>query len=183
MHALGNNLDGTPPYRLIASVKQSCPCCCTEGKIRTLFCALQVYYYFCKMKRFITFLISVFVLLIAVHPVFAFHFCSGKLASVGITSLNTSRCCSETSSDNTSEKFIKAACCHTSVLELSTDDYLQQDAYPQTQPLCVWVFTRVQSLVADLVFDSDSTPPCGAPPGCFYTGGRDLLMRFCVYLI
>lgn len=136
------------------------------------------------MKRLVTILISVFVLLIAVHPVLAFHFCSGKFASIEVPSHQTSECCSETSSDNTSDQFvIQGTCCHTSVFELSTDNYLQQGSYQQTVPASVWIFAYVQSLVADIVLDSSTSPKRGAPPTYLCTEGRDLLTRFCVYII
>lgn len=136
------------------------------------------------MRRLVTIWICFFVLLIAVHPVLAFHFCSGKLASVEALSQETSECCSKASSENMShEHVIGSTCCHTFVVELSTDDYLQQDSNRQTVSFSVFAFVYASNFVADIVFDSIFSTKRGAPPVYFCTEGRDLLTRFCVYII
>lgn len=134
------------------------------------------------MKRLITILLSVLVLLIAVQPVLAFHFCSGRLASIEVLSQGASGCCPETSSD-TNKQVIGSDCCHTSVVELSTDDYLQQDSNQQIVPFSVLAFVYVRTLIADFTFDSVLSSKREAPPVYLFTEGRDLLTRFCVYII
>lgn len=134
------------------------------------------------MKRLTALWISLLVLLIAVQPVFAFHFCSGKLASVEMSSQTTSGGCSNPSPDDTKEH-IGSSCCHTSVVELSTDDYVQQDTNPQIVPFSVWAFIYVKSIFTDVALDSVSLSKRKVPPVSVYKEGRDVLTRFCVYII
>lgn len=152
---------------------------------RLNYCYSRIISYLCKMKRIYTILVSVLVLLIAVQPILAFHFCSGHLASIEISSLDgASGCCSDTSSDNISnEQIIGGSCCHTSVFELKTDNYLQQDKDQQVLPFSVLTFIYVRNIVADIVSESTFTSKPKNSPVYLLTKGREILMRFCVYII
>lgn len=128
--------------------------------------------------------IFVLVLLIAIQPVLAFHFCSGRLASVEVPSPVDPGCCPVSSSDHASDKQLMGdTCCHTSVVELSTDDYVRQDTLQKDVPFSVLVFLYARSVVADILFNSISSSERKAPPVYLNKVGRDVITRFCVYII
>lgn len=128
--------------------------------------------------------ISLLVLLIAVQPVLAFHFCSGHLASVEVPSPVDPGCCPVSSSDHTSDRqLIGDTCCHTSVVELSTDDYTRQETLQKDVPFSVLTFLYARSIVVDILFDSISSSERMAPPVYINKVGRDVITRFCVYII
>lgn len=152
---------------------------------RLNYCYSRIISYLCEMKRIYTILVSVLVLLIAVQPILTFHFCSGTLASIEISSSDeASGCCSDSSSDNTSnEQIIGGSCCHTSVLNIKTDNYLQQDKDQQVVPFSVLTFIHVRNIVADIVSEPTLSSKRKNPPVYLLTEGREILMRFCVYII
>ncbi len=99
-----------------------------------------------------------------------------------MSSQATSGCCSNLSPDDTKE-YIGGSCCHTSVVELSTDDYVQQDTNPQVVPFSVFAFIYVKSIFTDTALDSISLSKRKVPPVYVYKEGRDFLTHFCVYII
>lgn len=138
------------------------------------------------MNRITAILLSIFVLLLAAHPAVLLHFCSGDLASVSIMkSQTTPECCSD--EQNQDEVLIQMDddCCQNYTIELSTDDYTPQSSISQIDLqgfhhlACLYAFVIVFGGVTESHLPSeykDRHP-------ILYKTGRDVLSRFCVYII
>lgn len=134
-----------------------------------------------------TLLAIVFVLLIALHPVVAFHFCSDSLVSLELNTPDIRNCCSDKDpiQQDTQNDHIDSECCHTSVLELSTDNFLTQHDQGHIDILKSFscTFLLVKNIFLETI-DRD----CLALKRKFlfehfYETGRVLLTRICVYII
>lgn len=140
------------------------------------------------MKRTTTLFLIAFVLLLAIHPVVLFHFCSGSINSVQILSeQETTQCCEkESSSDRASSlSQIENKCCHTSVLELSTDDYLQHHTNQRAELLKSFdfIFLYASVLLSETTNADILSSKHRLSPEIVYETGRELLTRICIYRI
>lgn len=79
------------------------------------------------MRKNVSILLMTIMLIVAVHPVFAIHFCEGKLESVKIFDNLDTGCASgmdtNVARDNNTLQHIEKSCCFTRHLHLNTDDY------------------------------------------------------------
>ncbi len=139
-----------------------------------------------SMKKIAAILLSVFVLLLAVHPAVMFHFCSGDLASVSITKPHSmSGCCSDGSKHDMAPIFIEKYCCQNYTFELSTDDYTPQSHISQIdfQGFHHLVFLYTYATTLDRVAELRLPSEYRDRHLIGYETGRDVLSRFCVYII
>lgn len=138
------------------------------------------------MNRITAILLSIFVLLLAAHPAVLLHFCSGDLASVSVVESQTmSGCCPDEQSQDATSIQIGNTCCHDYTIELSTDDYTPPSHHSQVDLqefhhlVALYAFATVFGRVAESPLPSeykDRRP-------ILYETGRDVLSRFCVYII
>lgn len=137
------------------------------------------------MNRTAAILITLLVLLVAVQPVLAFHFCSGRLVSVEVaTENNVNTCCSGTQHSGTSgDNIIKGTCCHTTIATLSADNYVHQEARQQTIPLSISTIISAGNILSGLISEPAVSTWHNTPPGYLPATGKDHLVRFCVYII
>ncbi|MDR2858881.1 MAG: hypothetical protein LBV64_00590, partial [Mediterranea sp.] len=87
------------------------------------------------MKRILSIFLILVMLTAGAHPVFAIHFCGGKLHSVSLmTNESVKPCCDESAaadalySGHTGSLLTEshASCCHIQEVQISTDDYQRQ---------------------------------------------------------
>lgn len=139
------------------------------------------------MKRTTTLLTLVLVLLIAVHPVVAFHFCSDSLASVQLSPQDIQSCCPDKKSahSDTKQSHIDSQCCHTSVVELSTDSFLTQHNQEHTDIVksFSYTFLIVKNIFLETIDRDYLALRHKHLSEHFYETGRVLLTRICVYII
>lgn len=138
------------------------------------------------MNRITVILLSIFVLLLAAHPAVLLHFCSGNLSSISVMESPTmSGCCSDEL--NQDEILIPMGddCCQDYIIKLSTDDYTPQSHISQIDLpgfhhlIFLYTFATVFDCVAESRLPSDYK---NLHPSLLKTG-RDVLSRFCVYII
>lgn len=137
------------------------------------------------MNRITAILLSLFVLLVAAHPAVLLHFCSGSLASVRVMESETmSGCCLDEQNQDETSIQMDGDCCHDYTLELSTDDYTppsnlsQVDLQEFHDLVALYAFVIVFDRVAvSLPSEYEDRHPI------LYHTGRDVLSRFCVYII
>lgn len=136
------------------------------------------------MKRSVTLVIFVLLLLIAVQPALVFHFCSGRLAAMDIPLLEVeSDCCFGMSTEDSQDgAVISKTCCHSSILELSTDDYVRQNTDQPVVPL-VLLFIYSKNFIAVSGTEPTVSSEFIDSSLCLPTEGRSLLSRFCIYII
>lgn len=139
------------------------------------------------MNRALSILFLLLALIISVQPVSAFHFCGGELASVEFFKSNeaASCCCSDDSpAQRRGTEFSHSGCCHTVVIESSTDDYgsVSVDKLSQLPQPTFMLFAKPgvaysfgDSYISDIKFN--------APPELLPTTGRELLTRICTLII
>ncbi|KAA6339807.1 hypothetical protein EZS27_012284 [termite gut metagenome] len=147
------------------------------------------------MRRIISILLIFVVLMAGAHPVFAIHFCGGKLYSVGLMTNESVRpCCGENAATDTSysghtESLLftesHTSCCHIQKVQISTDDY-QRQAQLNTPPVLpafdsAWIILNYisnwiepdKSLIIQHLF----------PPGGLSRQNIDVLASICIYRI
>jgi hypothetical protein len=147
------------------------------------------------MKRIISILL-IFVMLIAgAHPVFAIHFCGGKIYSAGLmTNESDGLCCGEGAADDASYSGhteslsvteSHASCCHIQKIPFSTDEY-QQRAQLNTFPVLpafggAWIVLNY--LLNRIEPDNSLILRHFFPPGGLHNQCIDVLASMCVYRI
>ena len=129
------------------------------------------------MKRVVSIIVILLLTLTAVQPSVVFHFCKGKLHSVGIVKGELPPpCCGEKHKN----------CCSNEILKIATDDFqIQQDRQMEIFPLVV---NPVLFIINDYFFTWDqsqglSQPPPNFPPGGLARHNIDLLTLICIYRI
>lgn len=138
------------------------------------------------MKRTATLLSLLLVLLIAVHPVVAFHFCSDSLASVQLYSPDLTGCCSDEGAfeRETAQSYIDRDCCHTALVELAADHFVQHSTQVFTElPAFTYIFLLVNNTFLETITGDSLALICKEPPRSLYKTGRAILTRICVYII
>lgn len=138
------------------------------------------------MKRITTILLSVFVLLLAIHPVVMFHFCSGNLDSISVMeSQTTSGCCLDEQNQDEASIQIGDNCCQDFAFELTTDDYTPQNNISQVDFPVFYHLIFLDTFATSFDRVAESCLPSEYKNGhlFLYETGRDVLSRFCVYII
>lgn len=140
------------------------------------------------MNRILSISLLVLASLIAMQPALAFHFCSDKLASVEFLEMQEEGSVScpgdHLPAQDAIEFSVEKSCCHTSVAQLSTDEYDRQDSGSQVPVIKSIDFLYIKDLVVSLLADgviSSQTP--FAPPEHWFVTGRAILTRICVFII
>lgn len=149
------------------------------------------------MKKVISVALMVLMLLVAVHPVLAMHYCGGKLRSFAYAGNGSPACCKamshhsfeeqdeESSGLKHSSGFLSRTCCHNQVLELATDDF---SAQTQSLSLTDEHSASIVAWITCLVL----YPALGSPnqdkvtyfqPGGLQQSGSDFLAYLCTYRI
>ena len=138
------------------------------------------------MKRFTTILLLTIALLTALHPVVAFHYCSGNLASMEFFTQESSCCCySDTDLNRLQENVIhEKDCCNTVSLDIATDDYLVvgKTVIPAFFSNCFICLLPNELPYLNFDMVEYSIIP-RAPTEYILSTGREILSRICVYLI
>ncbi|KAA6333511.1 hypothetical protein EZS27_018084 [termite gut metagenome] len=147
------------------------------------------------MRRIISILLILVMLVAGAHPAFAIHFCGGKLHSVGLmTSESVRPCCGENTAadalysgqrESLSVTESHTSCCHIQKVQISTDDY-QRQAQLNTPPVLpafdsAWIILNYisnwiepdKSLIIQHLF----------PPGGLSRQNIDVLASICIYRI
>jgi len=140
------------------------------------------------MKRTLSILFTVLTMLVVVHPVMAFHYCSGNLAAVKLfKSQEMHACCcadTEASQHDELEKSVQAQCCHTTVVEFSAGDFeytgIERVSQPDQSTSCYFA-TLTTSEISDDCFANYTI--AYAPPEHFFITGREILTRICTFII
>lgn len=138
------------------------------------------------MKRITAILLSMFVLLLAIHPAIMLHFCSGNLASISIMESQTmSGCCPDEQNQDEASIQIGDNCCQDYTFELSIDDYTPQSNISQVdfQVFYHLIFLNTFATSFDCVAESRLPSEYKNGHPILYETGRDVLSRFCVYII
>lgn len=140
------------------------------------------------MNRILSISLLVLASLIAMQPVLAFHFCSDKLASVELLDVQE-KDCGTCSGDHQPmrdqiEFSVDKSCCHTSVAQLSTDEYDRQDSGSQVPVVKSIDFLYIKDLIISLLAGGIiSSQITSAPPEHSFVTGRMILARICVFII
>jgi hypothetical protein len=139
------------------------------------------------MKRAISFFLLMLVMLIAVQPSLALHFCRGQLRSVAIGQSSKS-CCGkamEMEMEN-QENAISNKCCSTYTIKIATDDF-----QPSAQQSIIEIQQQIQHPVLFLCESLLKGNEPGAslsfkhffPPGGLARYSVDLLTSICIFRI
>ncbi|MDR2057943.1 MAG: hypothetical protein LBP83_06635 [Dysgonamonadaceae bacterium] len=143
------------------------------------------------MKKAIALFLLAVMMLTALQPALALHFCQGKLRSVAIGRVQKS-CCEtamespfKTRSDNAGNTLYRPinTCCSTYVVELSTDNFqspVQQSINDFRQPVFNSVLFSAETLLKGVDFAISLS--C-FPPGGPVRTGADLLTVICIFRI
>lgn len=117
------------------------------------------------MKKQLSIVLSLLMIVIVAHPSLAMHFCGSGLADVKVMtdSEKQSCCCAESGTHSHATAPDAKNCCHTNVVSLDTDDY-QSVASPSIPvPVDCVLLALFTSLVEQPV--SEQTTAYVAPPG------------------
>ncbi|KAA6349932.1 hypothetical protein EZS27_002671 [termite gut metagenome] len=147
------------------------------------------------MKRILSIFLILVMLTAGAHPVFAIHFCKGKLHSVSLmTNKSVKPCCGESAaadapySGHTESLLVTeshASCCHIQEVQISTDDY-QRQAQLNTIPVLpafesAWII--LNGISNRIEPDNSSTIRHLFPPGGLNKQNLDVLASICIYRI
>lgn len=127
------------------------------------------------MKRTISFITLIGLLLTAAQPSIAFHYCKGELHSVSFVKKDLPKsCCEKNSSGCCSDKVLKVKTDSFSIHHADTD--IQAPAFPQPVFFAVnddLIFPCENNLLLQQVF----------PPGGLARYGAEMRHLFCIYRI
>ena len=133
------------------------------------------------MKKQLSIVLSLLMIVIVVHPFFAMHFCGPVLSEVVImndTGMNS--CCEESGNHSHSAALEAKDCCHTHVVSLDTDEYQSVTTPSIPVPADCVLLALFTSLVEQPVFKQISAYT--APPGVVMAD--DVSLPFiCIYRI
>jgi hypothetical protein len=100
------------------------------------------------MKKGLSILFSLLMVVIVVHPSLAMHFCGAALAEMTLMdggAMADECCCGESDSNTHATCPDAGACCHTQVVSLDTDDYQSVSSPSVPMPvdcfLLAWLYT------------------------------------------
>ena len=129
------------------------------------------------MKRLISVFLLSLITITAAQPTVVFHYCKGKLHSVGIAKGELPpSCCGKKHSN----------CCSNEFIKITTDDYqVQQEVLIEAFPL---LLKPVLYIVTDYLFSGNLSlhsplPPPNFPPGGLARHTVDLLTLICIFRI
>jgi hypothetical protein len=127
------------------------------------------------MKRTVSFILLISLLLTAVQPTFAFHYCKGRLHSVSLVKKDLPKSCCEKNRPN---------CCSNKILKVKTDPFSvnQTDKSIQTPVIPHSVFFVASN---DLICscENDLLLQQVFPPGGLARYGAELRLLICIYRI
>ena len=127
------------------------------------------------MKRTISFIILISLLLTAVQPSIAFHYCKGKLHSVGFVKKDLPEsCCAKKQTDCCSNKILKVKTDSFPINQTDTD--IQAPAFPQPEFFVVsddLIFPSGNNLLLQHIF----------PPGGLARYSAEMRHFICIYRI
>ena len=128
-----------------------------------------------RMKRLISVFLLSLITITAVQPTVVFHYCKGKLHSVGIVKGGLPpSCCG------------KCNCCSNEIIKITTDDYqIQQEVLIEAFPL---LLKPVLYIITDCFLSGYQSlhsplPPPNFPPGGLARHTVDLLTLICIFRI
>ena len=146
-------------------------------------------------------------MIFAIQPVIAIHFCGGKLKSFDLFTVHTATdinsaglinlgdnhsCCDfynthEADNQNHGRYIAGNSCCNTELLEFTTDDY-QNKAEQQTSRPLSFSIENVGSVLTGIIQLPDPetdirTPLTDFPPGGLFMKDVNLLTYICIYRI
>ncbi|MDR2474756.1 MAG: hypothetical protein LBD45_02755 [Bacteroidales bacterium] len=141
------------------------------------------------MKQFITLILSVLMLTVAIQPTFAFHFCGSELHSFGLLDDDEeTNCCKIPGNDNQNEKTIifhpVTNCCTTQTISIATDIFsifscdLKTDIQTTTTPTSIYPASLQSANSCCSIILHWRYPPDG-----FTKNNADFLAIFCTLLI
>jgi hypothetical protein len=146
------------------------------------------------MKKAIASFLLLIMMLTALQPTLALHFCGGDLRSVAIGKMQKS-CCETTMekplnplSAHAENRFYQPlnTCCSTYTIEVSTDNF-QSPNRQLTNDFQQWVFNPVLFSAGILLKGIDSLISLSSihlfPPGGLARNGVDLLAVICIFRI
>ena len=139
------------------------------------------------MKRITAIFSLVIMLITAIQPVIAMHYCDDELSSLQIYHTNgiQNSCCDD--SKNHDLLISGAFCCETEMLEFSTDEFQTKSELPVTRISPISIDVMGMALVNQLVTskpDSDTfLTSLKFPPKGLYLNDVSILTYICIYRI
>lgn len=139
------------------------------------------------MKKLKVILACAVLLVVALHPAVAFHYCGNSLSDVSLTGHAACPCGMALQHDDASGVALDMNCCRTTSLQLSAGDYLRHTTASVPQPSVKSIQTAIPQFVGmALIFcpTAEVRSPRGAPPDPpLPPWGRTILQRDCSLLI
>jgi hypothetical protein len=126
------------------------------------------------MKKGITSLLLLLVLVATVQPTVALHFCGGHFHSIAIGSPRKS-CCGEA----------MKGCCSTYTIEITTDHFQLPDQTPdlKAESLIIQPVVFLTDIIRIYTITTSSLIQTVFPPGQLVQSGMEILIRICILLI
>jgi hypothetical protein len=139
-----------------------------------------------NMKKGISILLLLVMLVAGAHPVLAFHFCGGELYSFGIAGSGVEEsCCSAGEPANASGiSQSHTSCCDIQKISISTDDYQNQPQQINYQPVsidCIWL--APERLSYRIMPEIPLLTNNAFPPGGLAIQHMDILTGICIFRI
>ncbi|MDD4516155.1 hypothetical protein [Massilibacteroides sp.] len=135
------------------------------------------------MRRKLSIIFSLLMIMIIVHPTFAMHYCGGRISEMNLFGGQQMQacCCGEDEAHSDAFALDQQSCCETDYISVDTDDY-QMTVSPATpMPMYCLLHSLLIPSFEQATIDQKSAVEF-APPGALPTD--DVSLSFiCVFLI
>ena len=137
------------------------------------------------MKRFTAIFSLIIMLITAIQPVIAMHYCGNELSSLQIYQTNGIEdfCCDDIEHQDAS--ISDSSCCETEVMKLSTDEYETKTVQPEVRRSPISIDLLGHAIIDQLnTTEPDSNTQLTAlkfPPKGLYLEDVNILTYICIY--
>ena len=139
------------------------------------------------MKRFTAIFSLIIMLITAIQPVIAMHYCGDELSSLQVYQTTDSNeiCCNDIGHNDAS--ISGKPCCETEVMKLSTDEYQIKTVQPEVRISAISIDLLGRAIIDQLITtESDSNTLLTTlkfPPKGLYLDDVSILTYICIYRI
>ena len=139
------------------------------------------------MKRFTAIFSLIIMLITAIQPVIAMHYCGDELSSLQVYQTTDSHdtFCNDIEHNDTS--ISNKPCCETEVMKLSTDEYQIKTVQPEVRISAISIDLLGRAIIDQLITtESDSNTLLTTlkfPPKGLYLDDVSILTYICIYRI
>ena len=139
------------------------------------------------MKRITAIFSLIVMMIVAIQPVIAMHYCGNELSSLQIYQTNGIEdiCCDDI--EHHEAVISDSSCCETEVMKLSTDEYETKTVHPEVRISAISIDLLGRAIIDQLITtESDSNTLLTTlkfPPKGLYLDDVSILTYICIYRI